>query len=454
MILSSLIRDLLDDFRAPQIAIQIGILLVSWLLALAFARPARQWLKQHYAQRTGATLLAAASLARALTPLFAFLLIGVARYVLEPFTHVTMLRFALIPTFGMALTYIVFYILRRVFATDANHVGGLLYLAEKIIIVLVSIALVLYVTETLDDVLNWLEAITFPLGKQRISLIGLMQGAMWVIVTVLAAMWLGTAVEDRLMKVNALDNNFRVVLSRLSRAALIVAALLISLSLVGIDLTVLSVFGGALGVGLGLGLQKIASNYVAGFIILLDRSLRIGDMITVDKYYGAVTQIRTRFTVLRGLDGVEALVPNEMLVSSPVQNHSYTEKNVRLKVNVQISYQSDLEKALGILVGQAKAHARTLTEPLPAAYLTGFGADGLDLELGLWINDAEQGTLGVRSDINRAIWREFQLQGIDVPFPQRDVRIVSNIPLNLDNRPPSTGKFIVETDDKAVDPGQ
>lgn len=452
MFLSSLIRDLLDDFREPQIAIQIGVLLVSCVLALALARPARQWLKQHYAQRTGATLLAAASLARALTPLFAFLLIGIARYALEPFTHVTMLRFALIPTFGMALTYIVFYILRRVFATDANHVGGLLYLAEKIIIVLVSIGLVLYVTETLGDVLNWLEAVTFPLGKQRISLIGLIQGAMWVVITVLAAMWLGTAVEDRLMKVNALDNNFRVVLSRLARAALIVAALLISLSLVGIDLTVLSVFGGALGVGLGLGLQKIASNYVSGFIILLDRSLRIGDMITVDKYYGAVTQIRTRFTVLRGLDGVEALVPNEMLVSSPVQNHSYTEKNVRLKINVQISYQSDLEKALGILVEQAKLHARTLVEPTPAAYLLGFGADGLDLELGLWINDAEQGTLGVRSDINRAIWQEFQRQGIDVPFPQRDVRIVSNTPLNLDNRPTSTGNFAVGASGQSVDP--
>jgi len=192
---------------------------------------------------------------------------------------------------------------------------------------------------------------------------------------------------------------------------------------VGIDLTVLSVFGGALGVGLGLGLQQIASNYVSGFIILLDRSLTIGDMITVDKFYGAVAQINTRYTVIKALDGTETIVPNEMLVSSPVINHSYTDRKVRVAVKVSIAYASDVDRALGILVQAAQAQPRVLAEPAPAGFITGFGADGIDLEVGFWIRDPEEGTLGVRSAISRMLLQRFKDEAIEIPFPQRDVRI-------------------------------
>jgi len=187
---------------------------------------------------------------------------------------------------------------------------------------------------------------------------------------------------------------------------------------------VLSVFGGALGVGLGLGLQRIASNYFAGFIILLDRSIRIGDMISVDKYSGAVTQINTRFTVLKSLDGTEAIVPNEMLVNSPVANLSFTTRENRLSVQLVVAYDSDLEMVKGLLLGAAAEHPRVLAEPAPAVLLRQFGADGLELEMGFWISDPEQGSLNMRSDLNFAIWRAFQAAGIGIPYPQREVRLL------------------------------
>jgi len=201
-------------------------------------------------------------------------------------------------------------------------------------------------------------------------------------------------------------------------------AVLIGLSLVGLDITALSVFGGALGVGLGFGLQKIAANYISGFIILLDRSLRIGDVISVDNHKGQVTKITTRYTVLRGLNGVEVIVPNEVLVGSVVQNDSYSDPKMRVALTVGVSYAADLERAMAILVEVALAQPRVLRDPAPAALVMAFGDSAIELELGFWISDPALGVGGVRSDINLAIWKAFRAEGIEIPFPQRDVRIV------------------------------
>ena len=178
--------------------------------------------------------------------------------------------------------------------------------------------------------------------------------------TLLLALWAGAALEARLLRAEALHSSLRVVFARLARAVLLVAAVLVVLPLIGVDLTVLSVFGGALGVGLGLGLQKIASNYLSGFIILLDRSIRLGDMITVDGHYGEVTRITTRYMVVRTLTGVEAIIPNDTLVTSTVLNHSYTDKRVRLAVRVQVAYGTDVPEALELLIDVARRHPRVL----------------------------------------------------------------------------------------------
>jgi small-conductance mechanosensitive channel len=244
----------------------------------------------------------------------------------------------------------------------------------------------------------------------------------------MAAMWLGRVLETRVMATEHLDMNLRVVLSKLFRALLVVLGILVALPLAGIDITVLSVFGGALGVGIGFGLQKIASNYVSGFIILLDRSIHPGDSLTVDGRFGTVSQLTARYMVLKGLDGTEAIIPNETLISSTVINHSYTNRHIRVGISVQVGYQSDLERAMEIMKEAATQQPRVLADPETKVFLKSFGDNGIDLEMSIWINDPEEGQLGLKSDINLEIWRQFQAAGIEIPYPQRDVRIIGNAP--------------------------
>ena len=264
-----------------------------------------------------------------------------------------------------------------------------------------------------------------PIGSKRVTVLELLKGAVVVILTIAGALWLSGLIEQRLLRAGKLDANVRVVVGKLLRAVLLVVGLLIALQAVGIDLTLLTVFGGALGVGIGLGLQKLASNYIAGFTILLDRSIRLGDMITVDNRFGVVGKVTSRYVVVRSLDGVEAVVPNETMVTTTVLNHSYTNREIRLGLPVQVSYDSDVERALRLMEEAAHAEPRVLKGPNgPAAFLVRFAESGIDLELGVWINDPENGQLNLRSALNQRILRAFRANGIQMPYPQRDVRIV------------------------------
>jgi small-conductance mechanosensitive channel len=218
----------------------------------------------------------------------------------------------------------------------------------------------------------------------------------------------------------------RAVVSKALRAILLVVGVLFALQAAGIDLTLLTVFSGALGVGIGLGLQKLASNYIAGFTILLDRSIRLGDMITVGNRFGVVAKVTSRYVVVRGFDGIDAVVPNETLVTTTVLNHSYRNREIRLAVPVQVSCDSDVELALRLMEEAAHAEARVLKAPNgPLAFLVGFAESGINLELGVSIGDPENGQGNVRSALNRAILRAFRANGIRMPIPQREVRIVS-----------------------------
>ncbi len=330
-----------------------------------------------------------------------------------------LLRLALTLLVAMALIRLLVYVLRRVFS-DLSFIA----VSERVIATGIWLVVALHVTGALGDVVEWLDATRIPIGASQVSLWVVAMGALSVLVTLLAALWIGSALEARLMGAQQLEPNLRVVASRALKALLLLVAVLLGLSMVGIDLTVLSVFGGALGVGLGLGLQRIASNYVSGFIILLDKSLRIGDLITVDKFSGTVTQINTRYTVIRALDGTEAIVPNEKLVAEPVINQSYSDRKVLLRCNVQVSYATDVDRALALLQQAARVSPRVLDDPAPGAALVDFGSDGLNLALTFWIGDPENGRLNVTSEVNREILRLFRENGIDIPFPQRDVRVI------------------------------
>ena len=193
----------------------------------------------------------------------------------------------------------------------------------------------------------------------------------------------------------------------------------------GVDITALSVFTGALGVGLGIGLQKIAANYVAGFILLLERAIRIGNLVQVGADAGTISEITTRYTVIRSGNGVEAIVPNETMISSTVLNQTLTDRRQRLVTSVGVGYGSDVEAALQTLIDCALAQPRVLASPAPAAFLTQFADSSINLELGFWIADPENGKANILSAVNLEIWRRFKAQGIEIPFPQREVRVLS-----------------------------
>jgi small-conductance mechanosensitive channel len=423
-----MLDDLLRDAGGPgfiwQLAVLGGCLLAAWPLARFIVKR----LEDRYASSSFSLRFAAASLERAMFPLFGWLLVMAARFALEPMMAISVLRLALVPLFGITSLYFTFYILRRVLS-GSGQLHGMLLLVEKVLTTLVWVAMALYVLGLLSDVTEWMEAMRFSLGKQKVSLADILMAVVWILLTVLVAMWFGSWLEERLMRSASLDVNLKVVLTRISKALLLLVSLLLSLSLVGIDLTVLSVFGGALGVGLGLGLQKIASNYISGFIILLDRSVKLGDQITVDKYSGTVSQIRTRYTVVRNGDG-ETLVPNEQLVAQSVQNHSFSNTHVRVATRVQADYAADPETVIMLLTECVRELPRVLKDPAPAAFLVMFADSGIEYEVAVYIADPQNGKLGVQSAMNRAIWRTLREHRISIPYPQREIRVL-NAPQEL-----------------------
>src|SRR5258706_6859294 len=334
--------------------------------------------------------------------------------------HKTNLLSVAVPLFG-SLAGIRFAIyLLRLGLREAHWLEAF----ERSIAAVVWAALALHLSGLLPEITRWLSEVELKAGAYKVSLMTVLSAAFWVAVTVLLALWAGAALEARLMRAESLHTSLRVVFARIGRTLLIVVAVLVTLPLIGIDLTVLSVFGGALGVGLGLGLQKIASNYLSGFIILLDRSIRLGDMITADGHYGEVTKITTRYLVVRSLTGVEAIIPNDSLVTTTVLNHSYTDRRVRLAVRVQVAYGTEMEAVLKLMLEIARRQPRVLKEPEPTAQVLQLGDSGVDLELGFWIEDPERGSQNVRSEISLALLTEFRLRGIEIPYPQREVRLL------------------------------
>ena len=314
-----------------------------------------------------------------------------------------LLRVALPLFTSMALIRIVFYMLRRVFARH-GQIGTALKTFEKVLALIVWLGVALFLLGMWPDIIDFLEDRQLPIGKKRIPLLDILQGAASVVVLMILALWAGAAIEERLMRLQGLHTSSRVVLARIVRALLILVSVLVSLNLMGLDLTVLSVFGGALGVGLGLGMQRIASNYVSGFIILLERSLSIGDPITVDKYSGRVERINTRTTVLQALDGTQTLLPNEMLITGVVLNQAATNRAVRLNTRITVAYDSDLDEVMRLLVRQADDVERVIAEPAPSVQLNAFGPTGYELELGFSIVDPEKGTGSVISAVNKNIY--------------------------------------------------
>ena len=275
-------------------------------------------------------------------------------------------------------------------------------------------------TGLMPEVLETLE--TYHV-TQQISVLDLLKVALALFLSITVALWVSRVTEGRVMAAESVEPTTRLVISKISRVVTILVAIFVALPMAGIDITTLSVFSGALGVGLGFGLQKVASNYVSGFIVLLDRSVRIGDVILVDGRRGQVISIQSRCTVIRSSDGVESIIPNEKLITDSIGHQTYSSSRVALSIAATVSYESDVGRACAILVELAKKQPRVLADPAPIARIKLLGDRGIELELTVWISDPINGDGDIRDGVLKGALEAFRAGGIGIPFPQREVRL-------------------------------
>jgi len=280
--------------------------------------------------------------------------------------------------------------------------------------------MVLWISGLLPIILDELDGIKWKVGGSMLSVRALLQGTLTAGVVLLITLWISSAIESRLLRsATGGELSLRKAVSNATRAVLMFVGLLLALSSVGIDLTALSVLGGAIGVGVGFGLQKLAASYVSGFVMLAERSVHIGDNVRVDTFEGRITDIKARYTVVRALSGREAIVPNEMFISNRIENLSLSDPRVLQSTVVSVGYDSDVEQVMRLMTEAAIGRERVLTDPGPGTNLTSFGANGLEFTLNYWITDPDNGQQNVRSQINLAILKSLREHHIDIPYPQR-----------------------------------
>jgi small-conductance mechanosensitive channel len=416
----TLIRDWFLILLTPTGAWQLGIVLLAAICGWLAHRRWQAQIDRRRGQRTGFRRMAVRGTGRAAFPLAAFVVVIAGRGILSRFEIQTHLLDLLAPLLmSLALIRLVVYILRRAFAPSAA-----LRAWEGVFSTLVWGVVALHLLGWLPDVLAALDGPSVALGDVRISILSSLKLILAVAVFMVLAGWVSRYIEQRASRSEYLSSSMKVGLSKVSKVVLYTIAALIALDTVGIDLTALTVFGGALGVGLGFGLQRIASNFISGFILLFDRSIKPGDVITVGGRFGWVVALHARYIVVRDRDGVETLIPNENLITSEVTNWSYSDRHVRIKVPVQISYDDDPEIAMQIMLDACKVSDRVLSEPGAQVRMMSFGDNGINLELRLWLEDPEEGVGSVKSAINMAIWKGFKEKGITIPFPQRDIHMI------------------------------
>ena len=283
------------------------------------------------------------------------------------------------------------------------------------------IAVVLWVTGVLPLMADAMADVSWKVGAGQVTLLNLVEGTVSGALMLVVALWISGVIERKLLAHPGHNLSMRKMAANVVRVVLLVVGLLLALSAVGIDLTVLSVVGGALAVGVGFGLQKIAANYVSGFVILAERSLRIGDMVKIDTFEGRITDIRTRYTIIRSLGGRESIVPNETLITQRVENATLADPRVAISTTVQVAYGTDVRRLRTVLLEALRAVPRVIDDPAPDVQLADFAADGMNLSVSFWIRDPENGQGNVKSAVNLAVLDVLNREGVEIPYPQRVV---------------------------------
>lgn len=404
----------LDAFFQPLTLVDFGILLLCAGLAWGLCRALRNTL----ALEGPSILFGRRTWDGVLFPLVLLSTVYVAKLALAPWLPLVALRVAIPALVVLVLIRIGVKVLQVAFRTSPA-----VRLLERTLSWAAWLLMVLWVSGFLPLFLNELDQIRWTFGSETLSLRKILEGFLTAGAVMIVTLWISSVIEARLLR-NATGSELSVrkALSNANRAILVFIGLLLALSSVGIDMSALSVLGGAVGVGIGFGLQKLAANYVSGFVILAERSLRIGDNVKVDGFEGRITNINARYAVIRSLSGSESIVPNEMLITSRVENLSLADPLIWQSTSVTVGYDCDVTLVMNLLQEAALSQPRVLREPAPSAALAAFAADGLQFTLGYWIADPQNGQLNLRSMINLAILRALQAHRIEIPYPQRVIR--------------------------------
>ena len=395
-----------------EIAVFLGCLTLSWvvvrLLRGAQATPGSTWFGDRIVDG-------------ALFPGLALLLALLARWLLQDQLPIAVFKLVVPVLMSLAVIRLTVRVLHVTFPHST-----LMRVVERSVSWIAWVAVVLWVIGVLPLLLQELDAITWKIGATKVSVRNLLEGIVAAVLALLLALWVSSLLEARLL-VGATDNiSIRKMAANALRAVLLFVGLMFALSAAGIDLTALGVLGGAVGVGIGFGLQKLAANYISGFVILAERSMRIGDMVKVDNFEGRITDITTRYTVIRSLTGRESIVPNEMMITQRVENSSLADPKVQMTTVVQVAYGTDVALLLPLLSQAVAQVPRVLADPEPLTLLTAFAADGLELTVAFWIADPHNGQGNVRSAVNLAVLALLGQQGVEIPFPQRVVHGVAS----------------------------
>jgi small-conductance mechanosensitive channel len=416
---SEVIRDFLNS---PSTWMQVGIFVAGFLVAKLigyWVLPRLRSMTQPGVIVEGVSRTAVRTGALALVPLLLWLwLLAFSAILRKHGWDTELLRPAMLLAGALALIRMGVFVLRHSFSP-----GGPLKAWEGVLTVTIWTLVALHILGWLPWIKDLLDDYALMFGKVRVSLLNVVNFVLSIAAMLLVALWLSNTIRNRITQSRVMEDSMKIVLSKLAKFTLLTLAVFAAMMTAGIDLTAFAVFGGALGVGLGLGLQRIVSNLISGFILVFEGSIRPGDVISMGDTYGTVKSLHTRHVVIHTRDGLDILVPNENLLTSDITNWSYAgDHKIRLRLPVQISYNDEPEQALERLDRLAREYARIVKDPPPQAFLLGFGDNGVNLELRVWIDDADTRGI-VRTELYKIIWKDFHAAGISFPFPQRDVYI-------------------------------
>ena len=400
---------LLKPTALIEVAVFAACLLAAWTVVRLLRGPARQ---------AGSIWFGRGVVDGVLFPVLALLFALLARLALRGLVPIAVFKLVVPVLVSLVLIRLTVRVLRSAFPTST-----VMRTIERSVSWLAWIAMAIWITGLLPLILQELDDISWKFGATQISVRNVIEGVVTAVIVLMLALWVSAELEARLLR-GATDNiSVRKIAANALRALLLFVGLIFALEAAGIDLTALGVLGGALGVGIGFGLQKLAANYISGFVILAERSMRIGDMVKVDNFEGRISDITTRYTVIRALNGREAIVPNEMMITQRVENSSLADPRVLLSTVVQVAYGTDLDALIPVLSSAVAAVPRVLADVPPAVQLSAFASDGLELTVAFWIADPFNGQGNVRSDVNLAVLRALNAAGVAIPFPQRVVQL-------------------------------